>query len=484
MGAKIDDLRGIKVHPHKVELFLSSASTRRVFKLLLNRRPGEESYIEKIARRYCGEKGLFGTLEQRLMYPLFYLLMEVARIGFFKVDREFIREQIFNQPLYLKVIPLVLESVAELGLTRPQNFVSPLLVVWNFTNACNLKCKHCYQDATRKLPNELSLEERLDVVDQLDEMKVPFLAFSGGEPLMDKEIWKVAEYAKQKGIWLALATNGTLITKKVAQQIKEVGIDYVEISLDSADPQRHDQFRGIPGYWERAVRGIKNCVELGLSVGLAATFSQFNFDELDDLYQLSVELNVDKFYLFNFIPTGRAKQIADWDPSPQQREQMLKRMHSFMLEEKLSVLTTAPQFSRACMQAAPEGPLPTSHYNLGIGLSAKYIARYVGGCGAGRVYCALQPDGKVTPCVFIGDLVVGDIRNQSFKEIWRNSEVLNVLRDRDNLKENCHSCQFRDFCGGCRARAWNYFRDITGPDPGCIYNNEFWKKAKVQEKKS
>ncbi|HID95326.1 MAG TPA: radical SAM protein [Candidatus Latescibacteria bacterium] len=476
MARTYDDLRSVRVHPHTVELFLSSPLTRRAFSFLLNRQEGDRTYLEKVLLHYAGEEVRFNPSE-RFYYLLLYSFIGLV-LKALGVNRHFIQQEISKEPLYLKVIPLILESVARFGLTRPQNFISPLLVVWNFTNACNLRCKHCYQNAWKRLPDELSLEERLDVIDQLDRMNLPLLAFSGGEPLVDREIWRIIEYARSKGIWLSLATNGTLITEEVARRLKEAGINYVEVSVDSAEGAKHDSFRGVPGYWRKTIQGIRNCVKAGLPVGFAPTVSRFNYAELDDLYELACELGAERFYPFNFIPTGRAKQISKWDISCWEREEVLKKLHGYMLEERISVMSTMPQFARACIQYAPKGPLPTSHYSTGIGVAAVYASRYIGGCGAGRAYCALQPNGKITPCVFIGDLVVGDIRQRSFRDIWLNSEIFAVLRDRDNLKDNCHSCDFRDFCGGCRARAYGYFGDITAPDPGCINNSKAWEELK------
>ncbi|GAG81258.1 unnamed protein product, partial [marine sediment metagenome] len=150
-----------------------------------------------------------------------------------------------------------MRSVAHYGLTYPQKFIAPPVVVWNFTNICNLKCKHCYQSAGKKLPQELSLAKRLNIIDQLAREEVLSIAFSGGEPLMDRDLWPAIEKAKKENMYVSIATNGTLITEKIAKRMAEVGIDYVEISLDSIHQEKHDEFRGTQGAWERAVRGIK-----------------------------------------------------------------------------------------------------------------------------------------------------------------------------------------------------------------------------------
>lgn len=292
---------------------------------------------------------------------------------------------------------------------------------------------------------------------------------------MDPDFWRVAEYASKKNIYLSVATNGTLITKEVAHRLRDTGIRYIEISLDSARPEFHDRFRGVPGFWEKTVEGIENCVEVEeLAVGLAPTITKRNFDELGDMIRLAKELGVDRFYVFNFIPTGRGEGIWEEDLAPSMREAMLQMLYKYLRTREMEVFSTCPQFGRVCLQNAPEGMVITGHYSISEGSTAVSDAKFIGGCGAGRAYCAIQPAGKVTPCVFM-PLVVGDLRETELIEIWRSSPILKILRNRENLKLNCGICEYREVCGGCRARAYAYYRDINGPDPGCIKNLEKWE---------
>jgi radical SAM protein with 4Fe4S-binding SPASM domain len=385
-------------------------------------------------------------------------------------------------PYYRRAISNVAQSVAEFGLKEPQVFSSPVLTVWNFTNACNLSCKHCYQDAHKALLDELSLKERLAVVDELDRNNVTSIAFSGGEPLIHKDFWPVAEYAHQKGIHTSVATNGTLITREVAARLKDVGVEYVEISIDSAKPEVHDDFRGGAGNWLRSAEGIKNCVEVdGLTVGMATTVTRNNYDELDDLIELAKNWKVDSFYVFNFIPAGRGKFIVNDDLTPDMREAVLKKLHETFLAKELFTFSTCPQYGRYCYENAPDNAIINSHYFYFQGQQAKMLADYVGGCGAGRLYCAIQPNGKVSPCVFM-PIEVGDLRKEKLADIWRNSEVMLRLRDREAMTEHCGVCEHRSMCGGCRARAYGYFGDYMGPDPGCKYNIRAWEElVKMQE---
>src|SRR5271157_182196 len=211
----------------------------------------------------------------------------------------------FKQPPFKKGLVNVLRSISIYGVTRPQKIYAPILVVWDCTHACNLMCKHCYQDAQKKLPDELSTEEAKRMIDQLASAGVIVLAFSGGEPLMRKDFFEIAEYADGKGLYLSLATNGTLITGEIAKKLKESGIEYVEISLDGKDASTHDGFRGVQGMFERSVEGIKSCVAQGLYTCIATTPTKQNIRDIPRIYELACELKAARLVLFNFIPTGR-----------------------------------------------------------------------------------------------------------------------------------------------------------------------------------
>ncbi len=459
----------------KVRKFLSTPSIQHKLAKLGERDEATgKAYIHEVLAEYCGEK------EKKLKYQPYFLILNSLPKKL-NTDKETLIKEVFSQPFYQKAIANVARSVGEYGLHLPQVFSAPILVVWNFTNACNLFCKHCYQDAHHALPDELTLEERLNIIDQLNYNDVSSLAISGGEPLMSPHFWPVAEYAHEKGIHLSVATNGTLITKEVAARLKEVGVDYVEISIDSIDPQTHDEFRGGTGYWERSMAGIRNCVEIdGLSVGMATTVTRYNFAELQSIIDLAKETRVNSFYAFNFIPAGRGKAMIDQDLPPAMREEMMGILYENFVNNDISTFSTCTQYGRYCQQQSDDDMVINSHYSFAKGKHAKILADYIGGCGAGRLYCAIQPNGKVTPCVFMS-LVEGDLRKNTLKEIWDSSPIMKDLRDRAGLKEGCVSCENRSMCGGCRARAYGYFQDYMGPDPGCINNQAAWDQLLAQE---
>jgi len=237
-----------------IRFFLKNRVNRYVFSLLSRNDKEGKSILEDIFSLYVTGNGHLPFPRRLRVFP-FYLFFEMGRVIFGQTSEDVKKE--LSSRTFQKGISLTMRSVAHYGLTYPQKFIAPPVVVWNFTNVCNLRCKHCYQSAGKKLPHELSLEKRLDVIDQLAKEDVFSIAFSGGEPLMDKDIWKVIKRAKENFMYVSVATNGTLITPQVAKRLSDVGVDYVEISLDSVNPEKHDEFRGVKGAWIKQLPELK-----------------------------------------------------------------------------------------------------------------------------------------------------------------------------------------------------------------------------------
>ncbi|TKJ47947.1 radical SAM protein [Candidatus Aerophobetes bacterium Ae_b3a] len=464
-----------------IRFFLKNEINRCAFSLFARKNKNGRSALEGIFSLYTNEDDHLSLLEKLEIFP-FYLFFESGRI-LFKQTKEEVKKEL-NSPAIQKAVSLTMRSVAHYGLTYPQKFVAPPVVVWDFTNICNLKCKHCYQNAGKKLPQELPLSKRIDIINQLAKEEVFIIAFSGGEPLMDKDLWPAIEKVKKENMYVSIATNGTLITEEVARRMATVGVDYVEISLDSVHPEKHDGFRGIPGAWKKAVRGIKKAVaQKAYQVGLASTITKMNFNELEDLIEFSISLRTDKFFAFNFIPVGEGKNLIGLDLTPSMREKMLNTLYEYYLKKGTATLTSCPQYARVCMNKSQGEFTASSHYSMSKGDKTRLLAEFIGGCGVGRAYCAIQPDGIVTPCVYM-PIEVGDLKKQTFKEIWNNSSVLEELRSREDLKEHCGICEHRAACGGCRARAYAYFGDLKAPDPGCINNHKaFLQLEKTKDTK-
>ncbi len=336
-------------------------------------------------------------------------------------------------------------SVRDSG-TSPKRFI-PRLISWNMTFRCNLRCPHCYIDASEGAArNELSTEEGKMLIDQIAEVSKPILILSGGEPLLRDDVYELAGYATEKGLTVAMGSNGTLITESVASDLKAHGVKAVAISLDSSSPERHDAFRGVEGAWRDAMNGIAACVSQGIDVQVNTTVTQQNYDEIDDIMALAEREGAKAFHLFFLVPTGRGVEIEDISAD------MYERMITDVLDKVAKAQynldirpVCAPQFMRIASQ---------------MGLNLKRWSR---GCIAGLAYCRVYPTGEVTPCPYL-PIKLGNVRETHFKDIWFQSPVLKAFRDPDNLGGKCGICEYRTICGGCRARAYGLtsFMDFCG----------------------
>ena len=449
--------------------------TRSLFGRRIKRTHDGKSVIDDMLAKYAGIKVSL-PLECRVDSLILSIVMKVGSL-LFNADEEAAKNYL-RDPAVRRGFRLILEGLYLYGPTVPQRLPAPFLIVWNFTNHCNLRCIHCYQDAGAMLHDELTLSEKLMAIDMLDKAGVAAIAFSGGEPLIHPHFPRVAREASDRGIYVAVATNGlALSNKEYALKIRRAGVRYLEISLDSPIPSEHDRFRGVVGAWERTVRGIENAVALGFTTAIATTISRFNIGYVEDMVRLADELGVNKIIFFNFIPVGRGRDIVEYDLDPFEREKFMRRLLELNKKYGVEVLTTAPQYSRVSLQLSGGEDVSPTHFYVGGDPGIEALADFIGGCGAGRIYAALQPNGDVTPCVFI-PLRVGNIRNEDFVSIWRYNPIFRKLRDRDILKGFCGNCPYRYVCGGCRARAYSYYKDVLAVDPGCIYNIREWRKLK------
>lgn len=387
-------------------------------------------------------------------------------------------EKLLADPYARRAISNIVMSFIHYGIRKPLSIHAPFLVVWDFTHKCNLKCKHCYSDSGVTGEKELNTKEAINVVDQLADCGVTALAFSGGEPLSRSDFFEVATHAVDRGLYVSVATNGTLLTKENVKRLKEAKINYVEVSIDGATAETHDAFRGVKGAFEKAVQGLENCVEADLCACIASTATKSNIDEMPGIVDLAERIGAERFTYFNFIPTGRGKMHYDQDLSPEEREKlMLYLLNRMSTGCKTTILTTAPQLARVALQCQgaqgrEEVTMSMAHMQtVRVSKKAVPLGDFIGGCGAGRLYCSISPQGDVHPCVFF-PVNVGNLKTENFGDIWLNSELFDALRDRSNLKGACGSCKYKYICGGCRARADAYHHDFLASDVGCILAKE------------
>jgi radical SAM protein with 4Fe4S-binding SPASM domain len=428
-------------------------------------------------------------LSQNLLSPI----LSVACRAFGITETQ-LREK-FQDAYWRRGLTNVLKGIAWFGVRHPYVPGAPFQVVWDITRACNLKCVHCYETAGVKDIGELSTEEALRGIDILADAGVLILAFSGGEPTLRSDILQLIEHCSKRGMFPAMATNAILFSSRLrVREFKKAGLQFVQISLDGVSSETHDRFRGVSGCFRKTVKGIQNCVSEGLFVEVAATGTRFNYEEIPDMIDFAHKLGANWFMLYNFVPTGRGTDIVESDLSPEERENVLKLCWNKMKVSGAEVLSTAPQFARVAQQleAMPltsQGVqsrseacvVPTHFYNSKLPGQLRELADFIGGCGAGRFYVSLEPNGDIFPCVFFPhteETKVGNLFKDNFEDVWRHSKLFWAIRNKDNLKDNCGSCRYRYTCGGCRARAYNYFKDVLAPDPGCIRNKEYWNRLK------
>ncbi|MCD6178005.1 radical SAM protein [bacterium] len=465
-----------------VERWLGNPISRALLKHISKRDKDGETIIEKVLRKYTGEK----VKVNGLTYWILKKIIE-KELKEFDASVNEIKESL-KKPIIRRGIVNILEGIAYWGVTKPQITAAPFLIVWNFTKQCNLRCRHCYENAGPKAaPDELTTKEAKRIIDEFRKLGVVAIAFSGGEPLMRKDFFEIAKYAWSRDFYVSMATNGTLITPEVAKKIKEAGIEYVEISLDGFQ-ETHDKFRGVKGAWRRAVEGIKNCVAEDISTGVATTITKYNLKEIPEFLEfVERELHPRRFIAFNFVPTGRGKEMIEADLSPKEREDLLALLYSKLIDPNfhMDVLSTAPQYAVTSLTFFDKfgGPLVATHFINQKAAEmlkgkARALAPFLGGCGAGRLYAALEPNGDLFPCVFI-PVKLGNLRKDKLEDIWKHSPVLKKIRERD-LFEGCGNCPYKEICGGCRARAYGYFGNLQGADPGCVRNQKYWEKLKKE----
>ncbi len=290
----------------------------------------------------------------------------------------------------------------------------------------------------------------------------PILIMSGGEPLLRQDVYELAEFARHKGLRAVLATNGTLVSPEVAVRIKSSGIQRVSISIDGDCAQSHDDFRGMPGSFNQALKGIENLKSAGLSFQINTTITQRNLRKIPQIADLAVQLGAAALHIFLLVPTGRGQEIAGDEIAPEEYERVLNWFYDKHKQVSMTLKATcAPQYFRIMRQRAKAEGIKITPQTHGMEAMTK-------GCLGGSGFCFISYRGEVCPCGYL-PVTAGEIRRQSFEQIWLDSALFRDLRNPDLLQGKCGICEYRRVCGGCRARAYAATGNYLAEEPYCTH---------------
>ena len=337
-------------------------------------------------------------------------------------------------------------------------------IAWEITRRCNLKCVHCRSSSTLEAEEhpDFSFDEAKRVLDDISSYAKPVVVLSGGEPLLRKDVFEIAAYGNDKGMRMCLATNGTLVNQEICDKIKEAGIKMVSLSLDGSSPEVHDNFRNQPGAFAGTVRAAELFKENGISFLINSSFTKRNREEIPKIYRLAKSLGATAWYMFMIVPTGRGEDMMEELLSAEEYEDLLKWHYEMEKNEDDMLVrpTCAPSYYRVVLEQAKEKGEKFERRSL------QFSTGGAKGCLAGQLICLIDVDGNVLPCSYFPK-AAGNIREQSFKDIWENSKLFHEMRDFKGYKGRCGSCEYVGVCGGCRARAYAVTGDYLAEEPFC-----------------
>jgi radical SAM protein with 4Fe4S-binding SPASM domain len=390
-------------------------------------------------------------------------------------------------PLYRRTIRAMVSGIAFFGPRIPQPTGSPWKVTWNVTNKCNLRCLHCYVDsAGRKSRGELDTKDGFALVDKMADAGVAIITLSGGEPLLRKDVYKIARRARGSGIYVRMETSGTLIDRKTAKKLAAWGVRAVDISLDGGVPKTHDTLRQKPGCFMQASEGISNCAGTGSfdDVAVTMTLTGKNWKEVAIAYDQARRLRATSFHVSALLPLGRGRGLRMPVTHPQ-RVEVMRFLHGQLgnaLEGRgpLPLTKWMPYYTRFVSDGGFILPDPIIYFSLrslakgdrrfeaSAMRTAQAFTRLFGACTAGISSCGLSPEGFLLPCAPSG-AKLGNLKTGSLQRAWLQDKTLSMLRDRKSLKGKCRACIEREICGGSRIQAFASGYDWMETDPGCPY---------------
>lgn len=350
---------------------------------------------------------------------------------------------------------------------------TPFIVIWEVTQACDLACVHCRASAQpRRHPFELTTEEAKNLIGQVAELQAPVFVLTGGDPLKRPDIYELVQYATRCGVRTSLTPSATpLLTREALQRLQACGLARLAISLDGPTAEVHDAFRRVPGSYDWTLGAIRWARELGLPAQINTTITRHNLRYVDDIIALLQTLDIVLWSVFFLVPTGRGQNIDLI--SAEEFEEVFEKLYQTSRQAKFDIKSTEAQhYRRFLLQkrtaARRSGQADAALAKVFGATSADGIGRAPRGINDGKGFVFVSHLGEVFPSGFL-PVSAGNVRKQSLADLYRHSPLFVALRDSANLKGKCGLCEFREVCGGSRARAYAVSGDMFAEEPNCVY---------------
>lgn len=350
----------------------------------------------------------------------------------------------------------------------------PFIVIWETTQACDLACVHCRACAQPfRNSQELSTEEAKHLIDEVAAMEAPLFVMTGGDPLKRPDIYELVEYAALKGIRPSLTPSATpLLTKEAVGKLKESGLARLAISLDGPTATIHDSFRKVAGSFQWTLDAVQYAHEVGLPVQINTTITRHNLQYLDAMIALVEKLGIVLWSVFFLVPTGRGQNIDLL--SAEEFEQVFEKLYETSKRVLFDIKSTEAQhYRRFLLQKRTEmrrqGSVPSEKMPHFLGISSSDgIGRAPKGINDGKGFVFISHLGEVFPSGFL-PVSAGNVRNESLADLYRNSPLFVELRNTANLEGKCGRCEFKEICGGSRARSHALTGNLFAEEPCCVY---------------
>jgi heme b synthase len=339
------------------------------------------------------------------------------------------------------------------------------LIAWEVTRSCNLNCRHCRASAEKgPYIGELTTSECENLLRNIAGFAKPIIILTGGEPMLRPDIYHIAQFGTSLGLRMVMAPCGKLLTEETCNKIKASGIQRISLSIDGATAETHDAFRRVPGAFDGVMKGIEAARKTGLEFQINTTVTKLNIDELPAIFDLATRLDASSFHPFLLVPTGRGKELSEQEIPPAEYERVLNWIYEHRSSSGITLKPTcAPHYYRILRQREHKAGRTVKPESHGLDAMTK-------GCLGGQGFAFISHVGQVQICGFL-DVSAGNIKDNGFdfQSVWERSPLFQEMRNLNGYHGRCGYCEYRTFCGGCRARAFAVTGDYLAEEPFCVY---------------